>query len=225
MPIEHLPFSASTNGLPIAPPASTDTLIHTATSTAGELDEVYLDLHNGGGLLTTGQLKINGTIEAVFALLPNAPAIRVLSGQRYSGGTTIEVNVSSANVRALGRVVRHTVADYNTIVPSFISESTDGEGVALGTTYTLLHTATAVAGELDEIYLRCCTDQLLNDRTIQLRVGPSGTTSQIRIPAANSFVPVLVGHLLRGGNTISALCVEAADDLYVQGSVNRLVNP
>lgn len=107
-----------------------------------------------------------------------------------------------------------------------LSDSTDGRPIkvaATATPGTLIHTATATSGEIDELWLWAVnTDSATRKLTIEL----GGTTSpddliEVGVPAESGLVLVVPGLVLRNGLVIRAFAA-AANVLTIVGYVNRI---
>lgn len=107
-----------------------------------------------------------------------------------------------------------------------LSGSTDGRPIkvaATATPGTLIHTATATSGEIDELWLWAVnTDSATRKLTVEL----GGTTSpddliEVGVPAESGLVLVVPGLVLRNGLVIRAFAA-AANVLTIVGYVNRI---
>lgn len=107
-----------------------------------------------------------------------------------------------------------------------LSGSTNGRQISVdqtATAGTLVHTATATAGVLDEVWLWATnTDPLLVGLTIEL----GGTTApddliEVGVPAKTGLMLVVPGLPLSGGVVVRAFA-GSADVLNISGFVNRL---
>lgn len=107
--------SGSTNGRPIAlaATATPGTLLHTATSTAGQVDEVYVWLANIDTETRQVTLEVGGTGTSdqwIVSIDAKAGGALVLPGIRFNGGVAIRAFADSANkVNATVIVNRITV--------------------------------------------------------------------------------------------------------------------
>lgn len=107
-----------------------------------------------------------------------------------------------------------------------LSGSTDGRPIkvaATATPGTLIHTATATSGEIDELWLWAVNT---DSATCKLTVEWGGTTSpddliEVGIPAESGLVLVTPGLVLRNGLTIRAFAA-AASVVNIVGYVNRI---
>lgn len=107
-----------------------------------------------------------------------------------------------------------------------LSDSTDGRPIkvaATATAGTLIHTATATSGEIDELWLWACnTDSATRKLTIEL----GGTTApddliEVSIPAESGLVLVVPGLPVRNGVVVRAFAA-AANVVNVVGYANRI---
>lgn len=100
-------LSGSTNGrpIPVAATATPGTLLHTATSTAGAFDEVYLWVSNVTGTLATLTIEWGGVTDPGSHMVKalDVPAkttsIPIATGQRVTGG--VEIRAFSGTAGAL----------------------------------------------------------------------------------------------------------------------------
>ena len=102
--IERIPISGCSKGRGIKITATTSggaNTIHTATSSAGVIDEVWLYCYNSGGLEYVLSLCLGGTTDPddiVKITIPvKAGDILVLSGECFNGGVVIKAYADSAN--------------------------------------------------------------------------------------------------------------------------------
>ena len=102
--IERIPISGCSNGrgIKITGTASgTANTIHTATSTAGVIDEVWLYCYNSGSLEYILSLCLGGTTDPDDIVKITTPAktgdILVLAGECFNGGVVIKAYADSAN--------------------------------------------------------------------------------------------------------------------------------
>lgn len=106
-----------------------------------------------------------------------------------------------------------------------LSGSTDGLPIAIQTTSTTLHTATATSDGtiLDEVWVECYNPGTTNlDLTVEL-----GTTSNpmiIQLPAKSGLKVVLNGLPFDNSKVVSAKAA-SNDTLFCVGFVNRITNP
>lgn len=96
-------LSASTNGrpIPLATIASPGDLIHTATATAGELDEVYLWATNTDAAAQTLTIELGGTtagdrIVNAVSFPANSQPIQIVPGIRMSNAAEVRAFCSLA---------------------------------------------------------------------------------------------------------------------------------
>jgi hypothetical protein len=95
--------SGSTNGEPIAiaATATPGTLLHTATNTTGEKDEVYVWVTNHSASEVTVTIEA-GTVTATklikLDLHPNSGPVPALPGIRFNGGVVIRAFAGTTNV-------------------------------------------------------------------------------------------------------------------------------
>lgn len=112
---------------------------------------------------------------------------------------------------------------------ALLSASTNGRGVKVAATAigsgTVVHTATAVSGAFDEIYLWASNSDVV-DRF--LTIGWGGTSSPddlitplIRIPAGSGPIPVVMGQVLNGGLVVK-VSADAANVISIFGQVNHI---
>ena len=107
--IEKLQLSASTNGRPIALSASHATM-HTATSTAGEIDEIMVYVSNPNSTAYTLTLRINGVDVLAQEIAANSGMLLVAS-YLLNGGEVLQAKASTASMLHLSGVVhRYTEA-------------------------------------------------------------------------------------------------------------------
>lgn len=95
--------SGSTNGKPIkiAASATAGTTFHTATSTAGAMDEVFLYVSNTDSSERAITVELGGVTSPDNLVKMNIPAGEtacVIPGVRLNGGVVIAVFASAANV-------------------------------------------------------------------------------------------------------------------------------
>lgn len=111
----RLNLSGSTNGkpIPVAATATPGTLIHTATQTANEADEIYLWVSNVTGAAAVLTLEWGGTastadlLTASFSVAANSAPIQVAFGQPLKGGVLLRAFSGTANALNLtGYVAR-----------------------------------------------------------------------------------------------------------------------
>lgn len=113
-----------------------------------------------------------------------------------------------------------------TITKVQLSGSTNGRNikvVATATAGTLIHTATASANVLDEIWLWAANSDTV-DRKLTLEFG--GTTSpddlvEFTVPAEDGLYLVCPGLTLNGGVVVRAFAA-AANVVMINGYVNRI---
>lgn len=106
------------------------------------------------------------------------------------------------------------------------SGSTDGRGIkiaATATAGTLIHTATAVANELDELYLYLAN---MHTADVEATIELGGVTVPddlivITIPFDAGLVLVVPGLVLEGGVILRAFAA-TADVIVATGFVNRI---
>lgn len=99
-------LSGSTNGLPIkvAASATPGTLIHTATSTAGTIDEVFLWASNTSGsaaLLTVewgGVTDPDHLLTKAYSIPMNSGPVQIAPGLPVRGGVVVRAFSGTANV-------------------------------------------------------------------------------------------------------------------------------
>lgn len=97
-------LSGSTNGrpIPVAATASPGTLIHTATSATGALDQIDLDVTNVTGTAATITVEWGGTTDPADHLVKNysIPAyskVPLASGLRLGGGVVVRAFSGTAS--------------------------------------------------------------------------------------------------------------------------------
>ena len=93
--IEKLQLSASTNGRPIALSATSAT-VHTATATAGELDQVLLYVSNPNGTAYTITLTING-VDVLALEIAAYSGQELLATYLLNGGEVLQARASTAS--------------------------------------------------------------------------------------------------------------------------------
>ena len=103
--IERIPISGCSNGRGIKITGTTSegaNTIHTATSTSGVIDEVWLYCYNSSASLATLYLCLGGTTDPDDIVSVSIPSkyndILVLAGECFNGGVVIKAYASSANV-------------------------------------------------------------------------------------------------------------------------------
>ena len=103
--IERIPISGSMNGrgIKITGTGTVDAnTIHTATSTAGVIDEVWLYCYNSDTSSRTLYLCLGGTTDPDDIVSISIPSkyndILVLAGECFNGGVVLKAYASSANV-------------------------------------------------------------------------------------------------------------------------------
>lgn len=108
-----------------------------------------------------------------------------------------------------------------------LSASTDGRGIAIAATATpgtLLHTATAVVGEQDEVYL-WVDNTTLGALTLTVEFGGVTTAdhlvSALSIPPNSQSILICEGMLLQNGLVVRAFA--SAAGLNIFGRVHRIV--
>ena len=102
--IERIVLSGSTNGRGIKITGTTSggaNTIHTATSTLGVIDEVWLYCYNSGGADLVLYLCLGGTTDPDDIVKVTIPAqtgdILVLSGECFNGGVVIKAYAQTTN--------------------------------------------------------------------------------------------------------------------------------
>lgn len=95
--------SGSTNGEPIAiaATATAGTVLHTATSTSGEIDEVYVWLTNLSAVEVTVKIEpgsVTTTKLVSIDMPPMSGPILALPGIRFNGGAVIAAFAGTTNV-------------------------------------------------------------------------------------------------------------------------------
>ena len=102
--IERIPISGSSNGrgIKITGTGTGDAnTIHTATSTSGVIDEVWLYCYNSGGLEYVLSLCYGGTTDpddiVKYTIPHQSGDILVLSGECFNGGVVIKAYAEEAN--------------------------------------------------------------------------------------------------------------------------------
>jgi len=110
-----IPFSASTRGRPvqITATASAGTTIHTATTTAGEIDKIYLSLCNtsASAVTVTIEFGTTGVGNEIDIIVPANEEVVALDGVVIGGAATDTVAAYASTgsvVNAIGRVERLT---------------------------------------------------------------------------------------------------------------------
>ena len=115
--VTKIPLSASTNGagVKVVATATPGTLIHTATATTGQVDEIWLWAFNGDGaansLITVeyGDAELPVTVALPLKSASSPGLIPVIPGFLLQGGATVRVYASAANtVKIHGFVNRIT---------------------------------------------------------------------------------------------------------------------
>jgi len=103
--IERIPISGCSNGRGIKVTGTTSegaNTIHTATSTDGVIDEVWLYCYNSSASAVTLNLCLGGTTDpddiASISIPSKYNDILVLAGECFNGGVIIKAYASSANV-------------------------------------------------------------------------------------------------------------------------------
>jgi len=103
--IERIPISGCSNGRGIKITGTTSgdaNTIHTATSSSGVIDEVWLFCYNSDTSSRTLSLCLGGTTSpddiVNIVLLPQQGDILVLAGECFNGEVVIKAYASSANV-------------------------------------------------------------------------------------------------------------------------------
>lgn len=111
MPVTRQKLSASTSGrqIKVAATASSGTTLHTATSTSGEWDEVYIWATNSSSSDVTLTIEFGGTtspddIVEKTLRVNNGPEL-VIPGWVLQGGLVVRGFASSANVVTIGGYV------------------------------------------------------------------------------------------------------------------------
>ena len=102
--IERIPISGCSNGRGIKVTGTTSggaNTIHTATSTAGVIDEVWLYCYNSGSANLVLYLCLGGTTDPDDIVKVTIPAqtgdILVLAGECFNGGVVIKAYAQTAN--------------------------------------------------------------------------------------------------------------------------------
>ncbi len=109
-----LPLSGSTNGknILITPTASTGTTIHTATSTSGAIDEIWLYAYNGHTsdvVLTIEWGDTTSTDQMPFGIQFKKSPFLIIPGWVLKGGQIVTAFAATGNVIVLnGFVNRRT---------------------------------------------------------------------------------------------------------------------
>jgi len=103
--IERIPISGCSNGRGIKITGTTSegaNTVHTATSTSGVIDEVWLFCYNSDTSSRTLSLCLGGTTSpddiVNIVLLPQQGDILVLAGECFNGGVVLKAYGSAANV-------------------------------------------------------------------------------------------------------------------------------
>lgn len=102
--IERIVLSGSTNGrgIKVTGTGTGDAnTIHTATSTSGQIDEVWLFCYNSGSASITLTLCLGGTTSpddlVTYTIPPQNGDILVLAGECFNGGVVIKAYAGNAN--------------------------------------------------------------------------------------------------------------------------------
>ena len=107
-----------------------------------------------------------------------------------------------------------------------LSGGTDGKNIkvaATATPGTLVHTAHATA--LDELWLNACIPgATARELTVEYgeATNPDGLT-RITVPAVSGWIPVIEGHIITNSLVVRVFCAAAANEVIVNGYVNRIV--
>lgn len=228
-------LSGSTSGKPIAVAnvGTPGTLVHTAVGGSLQLDEVYLWAANVTPTPAVLTIEWGGTgnptdhVCTALSIPANSRPIPLLTGLHLNGGLVVGAFSPSANAINLTGYANR-IATSQVITRAKLSGSTSGRTIpiaATGTPGTLLHTATALAGGFDEIYL------WVNNVTaapVLLTIEWGGTADptnhsvkQLSIPANSRPIPVMTGQVLNGGLICRAFA-SVANALNVTGHVNNI---
>lgn len=94
--------SGSTNGRPIAVAATSSpgTTLHTATSTAGQVDEVWITAWNVDTVARELTIELGGTStsdQLVVTIAARSGGVLVVNGARLGGGAVVKAFANSAN--------------------------------------------------------------------------------------------------------------------------------
>lgn len=103
-----------------------------------------------------------------------------------------------------------------------LSASTDGKGILIGTTATLIHTSTALTGntEWDQIFLWFSNTDT-SSRSVQVFFGDSTTAMNLGYTiVANIPYPFLTGQILHNAKTVYA-SAGVANKIVASGYVIR----
>ena len=102
--IERIPISGCSNGrgIKITGTGTVDAnTIHTATSTSGVIDEVWLYCYNSGLADLVLSLCLGGTTDpddiVKYTIPPQSGDILVLAGECFNGGVVIKAYAQTAN--------------------------------------------------------------------------------------------------------------------------------
>jgi len=114
--IESIVLSGSTRGRPIqitGTTTGTAVTLHTATTTAGEVDRIYIDLTNTSSAAVTVTIEFGatGVGNEIDIIVPANDTVRAVDGVLLGGAATdtIEAYATTANViNAIGKVERIT---------------------------------------------------------------------------------------------------------------------
>ena len=116
--IERRLLSGSTNGRGIkitATDANNANTIHTTSSTAGEIDEVWLYCHNSGDASIELYLCLGGTTSpddiCRMTIPSRAGDVLVLAGENFDGGIIIKAYGGSANYLIIRGYVNRLVIE------------------------------------------------------------------------------------------------------------------
>lgn len=106
------------------------------------------------------------------------------------------------------------------ITPVIATGSTNGKQIAVGTTSTAIHTATATAGEVDSVTLRACnTSGAARILTLEWGGATAADVSTIPIPNAQGWFNIVVARRAAGGIAITAKGDAAG--VYIDPTVDR----
>jgi len=108
-----IPLSGSTRGRPIQITAtgSPGTTLHVATTTAGEVDKVYVDLTNtsASAVTVTIEFGTTGATAEVDIVVPANATVRAIDGAVIGGAATDTIRAFASTgsvINAIGRVER-----------------------------------------------------------------------------------------------------------------------
>jgi hypothetical protein len=99
--VKRIPLSASTNGtgIVVAQTATPGTLIHTATNTIDEVDEVWLWAYNSDNANATLSIEwVNATLPRKVTIPLQTGLVPIIPGLILLAGSTVKISANGPNI-------------------------------------------------------------------------------------------------------------------------------